>query len=135
EDNVRLLHTWANDKFVQKALNVREGPIIPWTRCNISLSRNIPGPSGIIPYIKDVASTVSYHQKFTHKRLRVLIFSGDHDMLAPHISTEKWIESLKVPIKSDWRPWFVEGQIGGYTMQYARRDYDLIYATIKVSNL
>ncbi|KAL0453681.1 UNVERIFIED_CONTAM: Serine carboxypeptidase-like 18 [Sesamum latifolium] len=24
EDNVRLLHTWANDKFVQKALNVRE---------------------------------------------------------------------------------------------------------------
>ncbi|KAL0453707.1 UNVERIFIED_CONTAM: Serine carboxypeptidase-like 18, partial [Sesamum latifolium] len=88
EDNVRLLHTWANDKFVQKALNVREGPIIPWTRCNISLSRNIPGPNGIIPYIKDVASTVSYHQKFTHKRLRVLIFSGDHDMLAPHISTK-----------------------------------------------
>ncbi|KAL0359845.1 UNVERIFIED_CONTAM: Serine carboxypeptidase-like 18 [Sesamum angustifolium] len=130
-NNVWLAHTWANDKSVQKALNVREGPIIPWTRCNMSLSRSKPGPSGIIPYIKNVASTIGYHQKFTNRSARILIFSGDHDMMAPHTSTEKWIESLNVPIKSDWRPWFVEGQIGGYTVQYAQGDYDLTYATIK----
>ncbi|KAK4382153.1 Serine carboxypeptidase-like 17 [Sesamum angolense] len=97
EDNVWLAHTWANDKSVQKALNVRE------------------------------AITRSSHIKSA----RILIFSGDHDMMAPHTSTEKWIESLNVPIKSDWRPWFVEGQIGGYTVQYAQGDYDLTYATIK----
>ncbi|KAL0404455.1 UNVERIFIED_CONTAM: Serine carboxypeptidase-like 17 [Sesamum radiatum] len=87
EDNVWLAHTWANDKFVQKALNVREGPIIPWTRCNMSLSRSKPGPSGIIPYIKNVASTIGYHKKFTNKSVRVLIFryteqyaQGDYDL-------------------------------------------------------
>ncbi|KAL0290783.1 UNVERIFIED_CONTAM: Serine carboxypeptidase-like 18, partial [Sesamum angustifolium] len=65
-----------------------------------------------------------------HRKLLTFV-SGDHDMTAPHISTEKWIESLKVPIKSDWRPWFVENQIGGYTMQYAQGDYELTYATVK----
>ncbi|KAL2232756.1 UNVERIFIED_CONTAM: Serine carboxypeptidase-like 18 [Sesamum indicum] len=132
EDNVRLAHTWANDKYAQKALNIREGTIKQWVRCNQSIANSTPGPSGIIPYINNVKRTVGYHQKFTHKSARVLIFSGDHDMMAPHISTEKWIESLKVPIKSDWRPWFVGNQIGGYTMQYAQGDYELTYATIKV---
>ncbi|KAL0291058.1 UNVERIFIED_CONTAM: Serine carboxypeptidase-like 17 [Sesamum calycinum] len=103
EDNVWLAHTWANDKSVQKALNVRE-------------------------YYR-------LSPKFTNRSARILIFSGDHDMMAPHTSTEKWIESLNVPIKSDWRPWFVEGQIGGYTVQYAQGDYDLTYATIKKQQL
>ncbi|XP_011069855.1 serine carboxypeptidase-like 18 isoform X1 [Sesamum indicum] len=131
EDNARLAYIWANDKSAQKALNVRKGTIKQWVRCNQSIVNSTPGPSGIIPYINNVKRTVGYHQKFTHKSARVLIFSGDHDMQAPHISTEKWIESLKVPIKSDWRPWFVENQIGGYTMQYAQGDYELTYATIK----
>ncbi|KAK4415232.1 Serine carboxypeptidase-like 18 [Sesamum alatum] len=127
DDNVRLANSRANDKFVQKALNVPEGTIKQWIRCNKSIVDSTPGPSGINPYIKNVETTVGYHQKFTNKSARVLIFSGDHDMLAPHISTEKWIESLKVPIKSDWRPWFVEDQIGGLVLE--------LLATYNVLNL
>ncbi|KAL0404453.1 UNVERIFIED_CONTAM: putative serine carboxypeptidase-like 52 [Sesamum radiatum] len=132
-DNLRITYIWANDKSAQRALNVREGTIKYWVRCNQSIGNSTPGPSGVIPYINNVKTTVGYHQKFTHKSARVFIFSGDHDMIVPHIATEKWIESLKVPIKSDWRPWFVENQIGGYTMQYAQGDYELTYATVKGS--
>lgn len=42
-----------------------------------------------------------------------VIDSGDHDMAAPHSATEEWIRSLKIQIKSDWRPWFVQNQIAG----------------------
>lgn len=40
--------------------------------------------------------------------------SGDHDMVVPYISTEKWINSLNITVDTDWRPWFVEGQVAGY---------------------
>lgn len=34
-------------------------------------------------------------------------------MVVPHTRTEEWIKSLKLVIQSDWRPWFVDGQIAG----------------------
>lgn len=34
-------------------------------------------------------------------------------MAAPHSTTQEWIKSLKLQIKSDWRPWFFDGQIAG----------------------
>ena len=39
--------------------------------------------------------------------------SGDHDMIITYISVEQWINSLELTIDSDWRPWFVDGQIAG----------------------
>ncbi|KAK4382152.1 Serine carboxypeptidase-like 4 [Sesamum angolense] len=86
-DNLRLTYIWANDKSAQKALNVREGTIKQWVRCNQSISHSTPGPSGIIPYIQNVKRTVGYHQKFTNKSTRVLIFrytmqyaQGDYEL-------------------------------------------------------
>ncbi|KAI3444111.1 hypothetical protein Pfo_000776 [Paulownia fortunei] len=124
-------HTWANDKSVQKALHIREETITEWVRCNHSIQHNEVGPDGTIPYINNVQSVVHYHQDFTNKSCRALIYSGDHDMSIPHTSTTKWIDSLKLPIQSDWRPWSVEGQIAGYTMTYGHSDYELTFATVK----
>ncbi|PIN23060.1 Serine carboxypeptidases (lysosomal cathepsin A) [Handroanthus impetiginosus] len=116
--------TWANDKFVQKALHIREDTLTKWVRCNKTIQHGMP-------YTKNVQSTVNYHQDFIPKSCRALIYSGDHDMRVPHTSTEKWIESLKLPILSEWRPWFVDSQIAGYTMTYRYIDYELTYATVK----
>ncbi|KAJ6433729.1 hypothetical protein OIU84_017432 [Salix udensis] len=62
--------------------------------------------------------------------------SGDHDMTIPYIGTHEWIESLNLTIKFDWEPWFVDGQVAGYTMLYAYNEldyitYDLRFATVK----
>ncbi|KAE9447056.1 hypothetical protein C3L33_21029, partial [Rhododendron williamsianum] len=45
-------------------------------------------------------------------------FCGDHDMAVPYLGTHKWIEALNLTVDEEWRPWFVDGQNGGYTMSY-----------------
>nr|GMC85506.1 serine carboxypeptidase-like 13 [Ipomoea batatas] len=49
----------------------------------------------------------------------------------PHIGTEEWIESLNVGVVDEWRPWFVEDQVAGYTKKYSQNEYELTYATVK----
>ena len=43
-----------------------------------------------------------------------LIYSGDHDMMVPHMDTEAWIKKLNYSIVDDWRPWFIQNQVAGY---------------------
>ncbi|KAL8541616.1 hypothetical protein ACS0TY_002760 [Phlomoides rotata] len=107
-----------------KAKSWCRGTIIEWVRCN----RTLP----IESYTNDVDSTIKYHKKFVDQTdCKALIYSGDHDLGAPHSGTEEWIRSLKLQIKSDWRPWFVEGQIAGYTSAYFNNKSELTYATVK----
>ncbi|PIN07323.1 Serine carboxypeptidases (lysosomal cathepsin A) [Handroanthus impetiginosus] len=125
------LHTWANNKSVQQALDIRKETKEEWTRCNKTIESGGHAPDRTTSYVCNVKSVVGYHQDFTHKKCRTLIYSGDHGMIFPHTSTEKWIEFLEVPFLSDWRPWFAQGQIAGYTMTYGHGDYELTYATVK----
>ncbi|XP_034228933.1 serine carboxypeptidase-like 18 isoform X2 [Prunus dulcis] len=116
----RYSEVWANDMNVPKALNIRKGTKAEWARCNSS-----------IPYIKDVRSSVDYHRNLMQKPLRAFVYSGDHDLKVPHISTEAWIESLSLPIVDDWKPWFSNNQVAGYRVGYSNGEYHLTYATIK----
>ncbi|KAF3435574.1 hypothetical protein FNV43_RR22663 [Rhamnella rubrinervis] len=112
---------WMNYAEVQKALRIREGTKTSWVRCNRT-----------IPYTKDVLSTLPYHRNLTHKFLRALIYSGDHDMTIPYLSTHAWIKSLDLGIEDDWRPWFSDDdQVAGYTMRYTNKKYHLTFATVK----
>ncbi|KAI3940808.1 hypothetical protein MKW98_030127 [Papaver atlanticum] len=89
-----------------------------WIRCNID-----------VPYKKDVLSSVEYHKNISTKLgYRALIYSGDHDFMVPHVSTEAWIRSLNLSIIDDWRPWLLDDQFAGYTRTYAS---GLTYATVK----
>ncbi|WCJ18020.1 serine carboxypeptidase-like 7 [Euphorbia peplus] len=115
-----FLDIWLNYKSVQEALHVRSGTTGEFYRCNISLS-----------YTSDMDSVLAYHENLTTQGLQVLVFSGDHDMIMPHNGVEKWITSLGLTIDSDWRPWFIEGQVAGYTTKYTNDGYRLTYATIK----
>ncbi|KAF5197707.1 Serine carboxypeptidase-like [Thalictrum thalictroides] len=114
-----LSYYWANDDRVQKALYVRKGTIPEWIRCNY----------GGLNYLSDVKSSTAYHGYLSGKRrYRSLVYSGDHDMLVPFLSTQAWIRSLNYSISDEWRPWSVDGQVGGYTRTYAN---NMTFATVK----
>ncbi|XP_026383199.1 serine carboxypeptidase-like 7 [Papaver somniferum] len=115
---------WENDDRVQEALHVRNETVKKWVRCNSDA-----------PYKYDIygiSSIVEYHRKISTKLgYRSLIYSGDHDLVVPHISTEACIRSLNLSIIEDWRPWLLDDQIAGYTRTYSS---GLTYATLKASN-
>ena len=50
--------------------------------------------------------------------LKVLIYSGDHDMCVPHTGSEAWTSSLGLKVKEAWRPWKVDHQVPtpGYSL-------------------
>ncbi|KAK6122754.1 hypothetical protein DH2020_043492 [Rehmannia glutinosa] len=56
---------------------------------------------------------------------------GDHDITVPYLATLKWIRQLNLSVVDDWRPWYVNGQVAGYTQRYNRNEFSLTYATIK----
>ncbi|XP_059647897.1 serine carboxypeptidase-like 18 [Cornus florida] len=119
--NYALSYMWANDKSVQQALGVREGTVKEWLRCNKDLA-----------YTKTVSSSLAYHQYLLYNtNYRALIYSGDHDMNIPYLSTHAWINSLNLSISQDWKPWFVDAQVAGYSMKYYYHGYHLTYATVK----
>ncbi|PIA29451.1 hypothetical protein AQUCO_06000061v1 [Aquilegia coerulea] len=98
-----LSYYWANDKRVRMALNVRKGTVLEWIRCNSGIN-----------YLADVRNSMAYHVYLSSKRrYRSLIYSGDHDMNVPFLGTQEWIRSLNYSISNEWRPWFVNGQVGG----------------------
>ncbi|XP_062021824.1 serine carboxypeptidase-like 18 [Rosa rugosa] len=118
--NYALSYVWANDDDVRAALNIRNGTVFDWKRCNKSLD-----------YTYDVTSVLEYHQNLSTKGLQVLIFNGDHDLTIPNTGTEEWIKKLGLTVVNDWRPWLVDGQIAGYTIKYSENGYRLTYATLK----
>ncbi|KAH7689847.1 Peptidase S10 serine carboxypeptidase protein [Dioscorea alata] len=108
---------WANDDAVRDALHIQKGTVPEWIRCNENLQ-----------YTKDLLSNVKYQHKLTSRGYRALVYSGDHDLVVPHIGTQTWIRSLNYSIIDDWRSWFFAGQVAGYTRTYTN---NLTFATIK----
>ncbi|CAJ2655765.1 unnamed protein product [Trifolium pratense] len=111
-----LTTKWANDERVRKALHIREGTIGKWERCNKT------------DYEYEIFGSVEFHANLSKKGYRSLIYSGDHDIVVPFMSTQAWIRALNYSIVDDWRPWFVNGQVGGYTRTYSNQ---MTFATVK----
>ncbi|RHN59102.1 putative peptidase S10, serine carboxypeptidase, alpha/Beta hydrolase [Medicago truncatula] len=109
---------WANDECVRKALHIREGTIGKWERCYSNDFEN------------EILGSFEFHVNLSKKGYRSLIYSGDHDAVVPFMSTQAWIRNLNYSIVDDWRPWFVNGQVGGYTRTYSNR---MTFATVKGS--
>ncbi|KAK7410094.1 hypothetical protein VNO78_00615 [Psophocarpus tetragonolobus] len=109
---------WANDDNVRKALHIKKGSIGKWRRCN----------TDYIPFKSDIQSSFEYHLNLSRKGYRSLIYSGDHDMVVPFLATQAWIRSLNYSIVSDWRQWYYNGQVAGYTRTYSN---GMTFATVK----
>lgn len=120
--NHMLCSNWANNRGVQEALGVREGTKTFFQYCNTTLSS---------AYTQIVTNVVGYHRNLTNSNLRLLIYSGDHDMQIPNIGTQEWIKSLNLSMEESWRVWSVEGQTAGYTKKLINENFNLTYATVK----
>ncbi|XP_059635200.1 serine carboxypeptidase-like 2 isoform X2 [Cornus florida] len=116
-DGYLLSYYWISDDRVQEALHIRKGSIGNWIRCDHGLSYT--------PTIKD---SFHYHVNLSTKGYRSLIYSGDHDMIVPFLSTQAWIRSLNYSIVDDWHSWIVEGQVAGYTRTYSN---GMTFVTVK----
>ncbi|TVU25911.1 hypothetical protein EJB05_28432 [Eragrostis curvula] len=112
-----LSHIWANNKTVRERLGIRQGTIGEWKRCN-----------RVIPYDKDIQSTLEHHLWLRRKGYQALIYSGDHDSAVSFVGTQPWIRSFNLSITDDWRPWHIDGQVCGFTRSYSS---NLTYATVK----
>ncbi|KAB1212104.1 Serine carboxypeptidase-like 18 [Morella rubra] len=117
-------YIWANNKGVQEALGVREGTKTFWQYCNTTLA-----------YTKSVTNVVGYHRNLTNADLRLLIYSGDHDMSIPHIGTQQWISSLGLTTDESWRVWSTGGQTAGYTKKLINDYFTLTFVTVKARTI
>ncbi|CAL5183692.1 unnamed protein product [Lathyrus oleraceus] len=112
-----LCGIWANDDNVRKALHIRKGSMGKWSRCTFN-----------IPHEKDIFNSYDYHVNLSKKGIRSLIYSGDHDLLVPFLGTQAWIRSLNYSIVDDWRQWYANDQVAGYTRTYSNQ---MTFATVK----
>ncbi|CAL5331786.1 unnamed protein product [Camellia sinensis] len=100
--NFALSYIWANDESVQQALYVTEGTVKDWKRCNKNLD-----------YTLNVETVLDVHKNLSSYGLQVLVYNGDHDLTIPNTGTQDWIKLLNLTIVGDWRPWLVDGEVGG----------------------
>ncbi|KMT05004.1 hypothetical protein BVRB_7g171640 [Beta vulgaris subsp. vulgaris] len=104
--------TYLNSKDVQKALHVKP---TKWLSC--SLFEWQDSPSTVLPVI----------QKLIASNISVWVYSGDVDGRVPVTSSKYSLKTLKLPIKTAWRPWYSDHQIGGYVVGYE----GLVFVTVR----
>ncbi|KNA12226.1 hypothetical protein SOVF_127870 [Spinacia oleracea] len=110
---------YMNNPEVQKALHANVTNLFyDWQPCSAVISKWGDSPSTVIPLLKEIMA----------KGLRVWIFSGDTDGRIPVSSTRASINKMGVPIKTKWHPWFIKGEVGGYTQEYQG---NLTFATVR----
>ncbi|OVA10301.1 Peptidase S10 [Macleaya cordata] len=96
---------------VQKALHVNPA-VAPskWETCSNEINSNWKdSPRSMLPIYKELIGA----------GLRIWMFSGDTDAVIPVTSTRYSIDALKLPTVSPWRAWYDDGQVGGWTQEYA----------------
>ncbi|KAK6143186.1 hypothetical protein DH2020_023534 [Rehmannia glutinosa] len=113
------VYAYLNRPEVQEALhaNVTNIPY-EWQPCSNVLKKWQDSPSTVIPLLKE----------FMDNGLRVWIFSGDIDGRIPVTSTQQSIKKMKLPIRISWHPWYLFGEVGGYTQVY---EGNLTFATVR----
>jgi len=50
--------------------------------------------------------------------LRIMVYSGDDDTVCATLGTQMWIYNLGYDVKSSWREWSYDQQVGGYVTKF-----------------
>ncbi|KAL3651660.1 hypothetical protein CASFOL_004662 [Castilleja foliolosa] len=106
----KYVHVYMNRADVQKALHANVTNNIPydWELCSDVLEKWTDSPVTVLPLLKE----------FMNHGLRVWVFSGDVDGRVPVTSTQLAIKEMKLSIQTQWRPWYLNKEVGGYTQGY-----------------
>ncbi|TYJ26542.1 hypothetical protein E1A91_A07G126900v1 [Gossypium mustelinum] len=92
--------SYLNRAEVQEALHAK---VSTWDLCSW-----IDSPATILPIIKNLMTS----------GLQIWLYSGDVDSVVPITSTRYAIQKLKLPVKTAWRPWSTNDEVGGYVEEY-----------------
>ncbi|KAK4740051.1 hypothetical protein R3W88_003748 [Solanum pinnatisectum] len=99
---------YLNTAEVQKALNVRDIPHF-WESCSGYIHGSWQdSPDTVLPIYKELMQS----------GIRVWIYSGDIDHILPVTTSRYGIDKIKTPVKTAWYPWFFQGEVGGYAVEY-----------------
>ncbi|XP_058221919.1 serine carboxypeptidase-like 40 [Rhododendron vialii] len=113
------VHAYLNSPEVQKAMHANVTKIsYDWEACSDVIQKWRDSPSTIIPLL----------QELMENEVRVWVFSGDTDGRVPVTSTKYSLNKMKLPVKTAWHPWFLNGEVGGYTEVYKG---DLTFVTVR----
>ncbi|XP_019463273.1 PREDICTED: serine carboxypeptidase-like 33 isoform X1 [Lupinus angustifolius] len=96
----------------------RRNTNVTWKVCNDSILRT---------YNFSVFSVLPIYTKLIKGGLKIWIYSGDADGRVPVIGTRYCIEALGLPLKSSWRSWYHDNQVGGRIVEYE----GLTYVTVR----
>ncbi|VVB10910.1 unnamed protein product [Arabis nemorensis] len=96
---------------VQKALHVPPG-LAPskWDTCSDVVNEH---------WNDCPSSVLNIYHELIAAGLRIWVFSGDADAVVPVTSTRYSIDALNLRPLSPYGPWYIDGQVGGWTQQYA----------------
>lgn len=90
-----------------------------------NVSGELPGPwqdcTPVISYSRKdlLASMLPVYRELLESGIKIMVYSGDVDAIVPVIGTRNWIRSLRLPLKTAWRPWHsTTGQVGGWTSEH-----------------
>ncbi|KAG0472097.1 hypothetical protein HPP92_016643 [Vanilla planifolia] len=98
-----------NRADVQRSLHVQWKPNPEWVVCRYSVLEN---------YNFTVFSVLPIYSKLIKAGLRIWLYSGDTDGIVPVIGTRYCVESLDLPLLSNWSRWYIHNQVGGRFVEY-----------------
>ena len=112
--DVKTIKEYLNEPEVKKALNVYEH--IKWLRCN---------EEGYNLYDIKNEGTINVYPKLVNK-IKILIYSGDTDIIVPINGSLNWIRKLNLTIKEEWQAWKgknldgteEDDKVSGFRMKY-----------------
>ncbi|KAL7606260.1 hypothetical protein Lser_V15G18898 [Lactuca serriola] len=99
----RYVSSYLNRAKVQEALHARN---TSWSHCGDYDWTD--SPTTVLPTINQL---IAYG-------IKVWIYSGDTDGMIPVTSSRYSVNKLKLPIETAWRPWYYNGEVGGYVVGY-----------------
>ncbi|PON70422.1 Serine carboxypeptidase-like [Parasponia andersonii] len=100
-----------NSPEVQQALHVNpDHAPSKWETCSDVVSST---------WKDSPVSVLDIYHELIHSGLRIWVFSGDTDAVIPITSTRYSIDALKLPTIGPWRAWYDDGEVGGWTQEYA----------------
>ncbi|EES19075.2 hypothetical protein BDA96_09G056800 [Sorghum bicolor] len=110
-----------NKKEVQKAFHanvISESLPVKWHVCSDPILNS---------YNFSVFSVLPIYSKLIKAGMRVWLYSGDADGRVPVIGSRYCVEALKLPMKTQWQPWYLDKQVAGRFVEY----YGMSMVTIR----
>ncbi|CAL4895584.1 unnamed protein product [Urochloa decumbens] len=100
-----------NKQEVQKAFHADVSGLLPgkWHVCSDPILNS---------YNFSVFSVLPIYSKLIKAGIRVWLYSGDADGRVPVIGSRYCVESLDLPVKTQWQPWYLDKQVAGRFVEY-----------------